>query len=428
MTFVPTSIILLGMKPKQLKRVRHRLDRFLEDLLQYLGRSERRKWGAQYIQGLLLEGEGKSVVPLASRFPDGNAQAIQQLLHSSPWDSIAVRQAMTRKVIAELKPVEVCIIDDTGFPKKGEHSVGVARQYSGTLGKVDNCQVAVSLNYATEQGSFPMDWALYLPQSWTEDPQRRQKARIPDEVSFRRKWELALDLLDRARASDLPLGVIVADSAYGKTTEFREGLQSRGLSHVVGIEGTMVFWRKPTVRESVLYKGRGRPPVRRYDPENPPETARQIADSIADELWEEIVYGKGTKGTLKAHFTALRVQPAHGHQQNVPEKQMAWLLIQRTGDEKSPYKYYLSNLDETVPLHKLARIAKLRWRIETDYQILKGEVGLDHYEGRSWPGWNHHVTLVCLAFAFLLLERLRGDFPPCALANYQKDAPKGHIG
>lgn len=415
------------MKPKQLHRVRRRLDRFLEDLLQHLGRSERRKWGAQYIQGLLLDGERKSVVPLASRFPDGNAQAIQQLLHSSPWDALPVRQAMTRKVSAELKPVEVSIIDDTGFPKKGKHSVGVARQYSGTLGKVDNCQVAVSLNYATEQASFPMDWALYLPESWTDDPQRREKARIPTEVVFRHKWELALELVDRALASESPLGVIVADSAYGKVTKFRDALESRSLSYVVGIEGTMVFWRKPTLRQSVAYKGRGRPPVPRYDPQDRPQTARQIADSIPDELWEQIVYGKGTKGPLKAHFTALRVQPAHGHQNNAPERAMRWLLIQRTHDEKSPYKYYLSNLDETTSLFRLTRTAKLRWRIETDYQMLKQEVGLDHYEGRSWPGWNHHVTLVSLAYAFLLLERLKGDFPPCAFANHQKTASESHI-
>jgi len=415
------------MKPKQLKRVRRRLDRFLEDLLQHLGRSERRRWGAQYIQGLLLEGERKSVVPIASRFPDGNAQAIQQMLHSSPWNPVPVRQGMTRKVSAELKPVEVNIIDDTGFPKKGTYSVGVARQYSGTLGKVDNCQVAVSLNYATEQASFPMDWALYLPESWTDDPQRREKARIPKEMRFRRKWELALDLLDRARAGDIPLGVIVADAAYGTVTEFRDGLEARRLSYAVGIDGTLVFWRKPTVRQPVPYKGRGPYPGPRYDLEDPPQTARQIADSLPDDVWEEIVYGQGTKGPLKGHFTALRVQPAHGHQNNEPERPMAWLLIQRTSDERKPYKYFLSDLEETIPLSRLVRIAKLRWRIEMDYQTLKGEVGLDHYEGRSWPGWNHHVTLVSLAYAFLLLERLRGDFPPSTSPNHQEAAPESHI-
>lgn len=419
--------MLPGMKPRELKRVRRRLDCFLEDVLQHLGRSDRRRWGAQYIEGLLLDGERKSVVPIASRFPDGNAQAIQQLLHSSPWDPMPVRQAMTRKVIAELEPVQVWIIDDTGFPKKGKHSVGVTRQYSGTLGKVDNCQVAVTLSYATQQASFPMDWALYLPQSWTDDPERRQKARIPDEVIFRHKWELALDLIDRAMSSDLAAGVIVADAAYGQASRFREGLESRGLRYVVGIEGTTVFWREPNPRKPVAYKGRGRPPVPHYSPQGAPQAARQIADSIPDELWEEVVYGEGTKGSLKAHFTALRVQPAHGYHNNKPEKPMVWLLIQRTLDEKLPYKYYLSSLEESAPLSKLAKLARMRWRVETDYQILKSEVGLDHYEGRSWPGWNHHVTLVSLAYAFLILERLKGDFPPCAFANAQEDAPESPI-
>jgi len=418
------------MKSKELKRARHRLDRFLEDLLRHLGRSERRKWGAQYIQGLLLDGERKSITPIASRFADGNAQAIQQLLHSSPWDPIPLRQAMTQKLIAELKPVEACIIDDTGFPKKGNHSVGVARQYSGTLGKVDNCQVAVSLNYATYQDSFPMDWELYLPESWIDDPTRRQKARIPKEVKFRHKWQIALELIDRAIDSGNPLGVIVADTAYGKVTEFRDGLTLRGLSYAVGIEGAMVFWRSPTMRKPIEeYKGRGRRPNRpHYDLKDPPETACQIAESIPEDLWEEIVYGQGTKGPLKGYFTALRVQPAHGHQDHEPEREMVWLLIQRTSDKDKPYKYFLLNLEETTPLSRLVRIAKLRWRIEMDYQILKGEVGLDHYEGRSWPGWNHHVTLVSLAYAFLLLERLQGTFPPSAPTNHQEVAPEGYIG
>jgi SRSO17 transposase len=336
---------------------------------------------------------------------------------------------MTQKVIAELKPVEACIIDDTGFPKKGKHSVGVARQYSGTLGKVDNCQVAVSLNYATYENSFPMDWELYLPETWTDDPGRCEKAHIPKEVKFRHKWQIALELIDRAIEGKIPLGVIAADSAYGKATEFRDGLTLRGLLYAVGIEGTMVFWRRPTHRRPIEYKGRGPRPCRpHYDPKDLPETARQIAESIPEDLWEEIVYGEGTKGPLKGYFTALRVQSAHGHQNNEPEREMVWLLIQRTADKDKQYKYFLLNLDETTPLSRLVRTAKLRWRIEMDYQMLKGEVGLDHYEGRSWPGWNHHVTLVSLAYAFLLLERLIGSFFPSASTNYQEVAPKGYTG
>ena len=394
------------------------MDQFLDDLLKPIGRSERQKWGAQYVQGLLSQAERKTVSAISTCSLDNNHQAIQQLLHSSPWDSDPVRLSMTKKAMAELEPVEVSIIDDTGFPKKGKHSVGVARQYSGTLGKVDNCQVAVSLHYATQQASFPMNWALYLPKEWTDDPQRCKKAGIPDEVTFRRKWELALDLIDWALKNDIPLGVILADAAYGMTTEFREGLEERKLTYAVTIEGSMVFWRYPNKRVPVPYKGIGRPPKPCYDPDLRPETARNIADSLPDEAWKEFTYWNGTKGPLKAEFAALRVQSAHNHQSNAPEQPMVWLLFQRTKDDKSPYKYVLSNLPDTTPLSRLVKIARMRWRIEMDYQSLKGEVGLDHYEGRSWRGWNHHVTLATMAYIFLLLLRLEGDFPPSAIADY----------
>ena len=406
------------MELKQLIKVRSRLDCFLEELLKPIGRSERRKWGAQYIQGLLSEAERKTVSAIATRSLDNNPQAIQQLLHSSPWDNDPIRLTMTRKAIAELEPVKASIIDDTGFPKKGKHSVGVARQYSGTLGKVDNCQVAVSLHWATERASFPMNWALYLPKEWTEDPDRCKKASIPEEVNFRKKWEQALDMIDWALQNELDLGVILADHSYGVVTEFREGLESRKLTYSVAIDGTLVFWRHPAQRYPVVYKGRGRPPKPRYNPDDPPETAEQIAAALPDDAWEEIVYGQGTKGPLRAEFAAVRVQPAHKHQQHAPEQPMVWLLLQRTPSEKSPYKYFLSNMEESTPLSRLVKTTKLRWRIERDYQSLKGEVGLDHYEGRSWQGWNHHVTLATMAYIFMLLLQLEGDFPPSTLTDY----------
>ena len=405
------------MDTKQLKKVRSRLDCFLEELLKPIGRSERRRWGAQYVQGLLAEAERKTVTTIAARSLDNNPQAIQQLLHSSPWDSTAIHLALTRKATAELTPVQASILDDTGFPKKGKHSVGVARQYSGTLGKVDNCQVAVSLHWATEQASFPMNWALYLPQEWAEDPERCRKAGIPEEITFRKKWELALDLIDWALQNEIELGVILADHSYGVVTEFREGLESRKLTYSVAIDKSMVFWRHPAQRYPVVYKGRGRPPKPRYNPDDPPETGEQIAASLPDAAWEEIVYGQGTKGPLKAEFAAVRVQPAHKHQQQVPEQTMVWLLFQRTPGEKAPCKYFLSDMEESTPLSRLVKTTKLRWRIERDYQSLKGEVGLDHYEGRSWQGWYHHVAMATMAYIFLLLLQLEGAFSPSTLAD-----------
>ena len=413
------------MNTKQLRQVRSRLDRFLDDLLNLIGRSERRKWASFYVEGLLSGIDRKTAAGIASRFPDGNVQAVQQLLQGSPWDFAPVRQALTRKAIAEMKPVEVCIIDDTGFPKKGRHSVGVTRQYCGVHGKVENCQVAVSLHYANEQASFPMDWALYLPESWTDDPDRRREAGIPAEIAFKRKWELALELIDRALGNGVTLGVILADASYGTVTEFREGLESRRRTYCVGVEGTLTFWRKETLRQAVSYKGFGRPPVARYFPEAAAETARQIADGLPDEAWEELVYWQGTKGSLKAFFAALRVQPAHGYKQHQPEQPMVWLLIQKTPDKQTPYVFYLSNMDASTPLSQLVKVTRLRWRIEMDYQTLKGQVGLDHYEGRSWLGWHHHVTLTTMAFVFLLLERLRDSFSPSAIAD---DTPYDSAG
>ncbi len=416
------------MKAKILKKVRSRLDKFLDNLLGTIGRSERSKWGAVYIEGLLSESERKSVSAICARTPKGNNQAVQHLLHSSPWDSDNLHLEMTKMAMTELKPIEVSIIDDTGFPKQGKHSVGVARQYSGTLGKVDNCQVAVSLHWASEEASFPMNWELYLPKNWTDDPERCKKAGVPENITFRRKWELALDMIDWALQNDIPLGVILADHAYGVVTKFRDGLESRKLNYSVGIDGTMVFWRHPAQRYPLVYKGRGRPPKPRYKPNDIPETAKQIANALPDDAWEEIVYGQGTKGPLAAEFAAIWVQSAHHHQFNAPEQPMVWLLVERKPGEKSPCKYFLSNMDESTSLTMLVKTTKMRWRIEIDYKMLKGEVGLDRYEGRSWNGWHHHVTLSTMAYLFLLLERFRGDFPPSAFANYQDHDAKGDIG
>ena len=288
--------------------------------------------------------------------------------------------------------------------------------------------MAVSLHYANEQASFPLDWALYLPESWINDPQRRQEAGIPPEVTFKRKWELALELMDRSLNNGVTLGVIVADASYGSVTEFREGLASRRLTYCVGIDGQLTFWRKETLRRTVPYRGFGRPPVSRYFPEAAPETARQIADGLPDKTWEELVYWQGTKGPLHAPFAALRVQPAHGYKQHQPEQPMVWLLIQKTPDKQTPYVFYLSNMAASTPLSQLVKVTRLRWRIEMDYQTLKGQVGLDHYEGRSWLGWHHHVTLTTMAFVFLLLERLRDSFSPSVIADDPPSDSAGDLG
>jgi SRSO17 transposase len=304
---------------------------------------------------------------------------------------------------AELTPDPVWIIDDTGFPKQGHHSVGVARQYSGTLGKTANCQVAVSLHQAGAEESAILDWRLYLPESWTQDPQRRAAAGIPATVKFQTKWQLALELIDEARGWGLRCGVVLADAAYGEATEFRAGLETRHLPYAVGIPCTVKVWTKPPRQRKA--PGRGcRPSVYHYG-EQRPRAVQEVAPKARG--WKQVRWREGTKGWLESRFYAARVQPAHGFDDGDPPHPEVWLLVEWPPGEKEPTKYFLCDLPENYTLRRLVRIVKSRWKIEQDYQQLKEELGLDHYEGRNWTGWHHHVTLVMLAHAFLTLEMLR---------------------
>jgi SRSO17 transposase len=217
------------MTDAQLQRCRQRLERFMVDLLEPVGRSERRHWGGVYIRGLLLDGERKSIQPMAARLPDGNEQSMQQFLGQSPWEWNPVWERLSQRMVSELMPSAAWVIDDTGFPKQGDHSVGVERQYSGTLGKTGNCQVAVSLHQVTDEADAVLGWRLYLPESWTGNAERRREAGIPDQIEFRKKWELALELIDQARQWNIPDQIVLADAGYGDVTAFREGLQSRNL-------------------------------------------------------------------------------------------------------------------------------------------------------------------------------------------------------
>jgi len=306
---------------------------------------------------------------------------------------------------AELMPHPVWVIDDTGFPKQGHHSVGVERQYSGTLGKTANCQVAVSLHQSTGEESTILGWRLYLPESWTEDPQRRADAGIPAEVKFQTKWQLALELIDAARGWGLPCGVVLADAGYGDVTEFRQGLETRQLPYAVGIPSSLGVWTKPPRIHKLKARGQGRPPsAYHYGPQRP-GTVREVAHKARG--WKQVRWREGTKGWLESRFYACRVQPSHGFHEGQPPHKEVWLLVEWPRGEKEPTKYFLCDLPERYTLRRLVRIVKSRWKIEQDYQQLKEELGLDHYEGRSWTGWHHHVTLVMLAHAFLTMEMLR---------------------
>jgi SRSO17 transposase len=395
------------MKSRELEACGERLEAFLSRLLRQVGRAERRQHGSRYVQGLLLDGERKSIEPLAQRVPGGNVQALQQFVGQSPWAWEPVRRLLAEQMEEERLPAAAWIVDDTGFPKQGHESVGVARQYSGTLGKLGNCQVAVAVHLATEEESLPLDWALYLPQAWIEDRERCRKAGVPANTPFRTKGELALELIDHLLGWGLKQQPVLADAGYGNNSGFRQALAHRQLHYVVGVESSTVVWDQPTVRVQRRRRATPGRPRRPYYYRGEPQALSDLAASLPAERWRTVTWRQGRRGALRSRFAACRVQPAHGYGQGRPELQVVWLLIEWPSQAEAPSKYWFSNLPEGVSLRRLVRLAKLRWRVEQNYQQLKEELGLDHYEGRGWQGWHHHVTLVGLAYAFLLLERQR---------------------
>jgi SRSO17 transposase len=386
------------------------MEAFLMDVVLPMGRKERREHTEEYVRGLLMDGERKSIEPIANRLPDGDVQALQQFVNQSPWSSEKVRASLARKVEREFVPEAYWLIDEVSFPKQGKHSVGVARQYCGALGKTANCQVAVTLDLGMEESSTPLDWALYLPEQWINDPVRRKGAGIPEEIPFKTKPELALDLIDEVKRWGLQDRLVLADSAYGDAYEFRQGLRSRKLDYVVQVSGGLMAWTQdPHPAEPPMKRGGKIPRKRLYAKELPPTRSLcQIAKDLPSKSWKTITWREGTKGPLSSRFARVIVWMANGLVQGktmeVPSEE---LLMEWPEGSKEPVKYWLSSL----PPHRtswrgLVRKAKGRFRIEQDYEEMKGEVGLDHFEGRSWQGWHHHVTLVTLAYAFLMLERM----------------------
>jgi SRSO17 transposase len=383
---------------------KERLKGFLDDILVTLGRSERRQWCDVYVRGLLAASGRKATASMATRVSDGNVQAMQQFIGQSPWQWEPLRKELAHRLVEALRPVAAWIVDDTGFPKKGTHSVGVARQYSGTLGKVGNCQVAVSLHYATDDAAMPLDFALYLPEEWLEQEPRRE-AGIPQDVTFHSKWDLALTLIDRALAWEVPKGVITADAGYGNITEFRAALAERQLLYMVGIQNTTSVWVDAGNLIVPSLGRRGRPRRRPLDTGNPMSVA-EVSQGLSQEHWQRVTWREGAKGPMMSRFAATRVLPSHSYQHGGGKERTLWLLTEWPEEAEVPTKFWLANLPEGTSLISLVRLAKIRWWIEQGYQQLKDELGLDHYEGRTWQGWNHHVTLTMLAFGFLTLESL----------------------
>jgi len=399
------------MTPRELQALDERLTAFLEDLLVPMGRSERRHWARVYIQGLLLDGERKSIEPLASRIPGADVQALRQFVGQSPWAVEAVQRELARKVVDLLSDPEVWILDETSFPKSGEHSVGVARQYCGALGKVANCQVAVTLHWSSAEASCPLGWRLYLPKAWMEDAERAQEVKLPKGQAYQSQAELALELIDQMLSWEVPHLPVVADSAYGNSFEFREQLRRRQLFYVMAVEGKTVVWTEDPNGVPVPPSApTGRP--RRYPPLAslaPPQDLATVARQLPEAAWKKVTWRQGSRGPQRSRFARRRVWAAHGwRKQEHPERAAEWLLIEWPEGKSEPTKYWLAQLGPGRPgLRRLVRMAHARWRIEMDYRELKEELGLDHFEGRHWLGWHHHVTLVTLAYAFLRFEQAR---------------------
>jgi SRSO17 transposase len=421
------------MIPQEIAEVRPRLADFAFEMLGGLPRKDQRAAGELYVRGLLADGQRKSMQPMAARL-GADHQRLQQFITSSTWDYAAVRRNVARWFAAR-QPADALVVDDTGFPKDGDASPCVARQYSGTLGKTGNCQVGVSVHLAGERASGAADWRLFCPQSWDDkaldDPvaaararRRREQARIPGDIRHREKWRLALEMIDEMAGPD-GWGIleqvtaaggtrpaVTADAGYGDNTTFRLELGNRGWRYVVAVKGATsahAAGARPATRN--LGGGPGRPPGPAYPA--PPANLRTLAIASAGKI-RQVTWRQGTRAakgnpdaSMTSCFLAIRVRPANrdiprAGDGSLPE---CWLLAEWPPEASEPASYWLSNLPEGTPAGELVRLAKIRWRIEHDYRELKTGLGLDHFEGRSFTGWHRHVTLAALAQAFCTMLR-----------------------
>jgi SRSO17 transposase len=396
---------------------------YVDSLIEVVGHADRATPLKDYCLGLLMPGERKSVEPMAAVTSPARVSAQHQsLLHfvgQAPWSDTALLERVRDQVLPVIErqePVRAWIIDDTGFPKKGRCSVGVARQYCGQLGKQDNCQVAVSLSVATTWASLPIAWRLYLPQAWADDPARREKAKVPNAVVFQTKPQIALDQIRAARAQGVAPGVVLADAAYGSDGAFRAGATALDLLYVVGVQPTLSVWKPgegPIPPLSRRKPARGRPAtLQRRDPEHPATSAKALALEQPPQAWKAVRWREGSNTPLASRFAALRLRPASQDWKRAEPHPEEWLLIEWPKGEPEPTKYWLSTLPTDTPIETLVDTAKLRWRIERDYQDLKQELGLGHYEGRGWRGFHHHASLCIAAYGFMV--SLRETFPPSA--------------
>jgi SRSO17 transposase len=384
-----------------------RLDSFFNNRIgQHLPRPEQRESFATYAFGILSEGDRKSVEPIAARATGDPVECKKlhdRLLHfvaRSPWSDAAVRhEAATYAIeaLAEREPITTWIIDDTGFLKQGTHSVGVQRQYTGSAGKIANCQIGVSLVIATQTEQVPIDFELYLPESWTNDPARRREARIPGSVVFKTKPDIALDLIARAVENGVPGDIVLADCAYGESSDFRDTVRLHGLDYAVAVRAGTTVWMLDSIER------------RRGEAVG----VQELGITLGLNAFRKYTWRDGTAGRLRSRFCFCRVKIAHDDGTEPAQREPIWLVMEWPAGETKPTKFVLTTLPRRMSRKQIIRILKERWRTERAYQELKGELGLDHFEGRSFPGWHHHVSVALCCYAFIVSERVR-HFPPSA--------------
>ncbi|TMA49734.1 MAG: IS701 family transposase [Deltaproteobacteria bacterium] len=401
-----------------------RFTEYLEALGRAVGHCDRREPLRAYLTGLLLPGERKSVEPMAAKIDPRHVRARHQSMHhlvaEAPWDDRAVLNTAREWVLPQLErhgPVGAWVVDDTGIPKKGTHSVGVARQYCGPLGKPENCQVAVTVSLVNATLSLPCAYRLYLPETWARDRRRRRVAHVPSGIRFEPKWVMALAEIDRLLAADVPRAPVVADAGYGNVAAFRDGVRAHGLSYAVGVQADTSVW--PPGQGPLgpaPWCGWGPHPRRlRRSAYHRPLAVAAFAARLPPTAWQRVRWREGTRGPMESRFAAVRVRAAHRDVKRTVPREVEWLLVEWPRGETTPTKYWLSTVPATVALDALVRLVKIRWRIERDFQELKDELGLDHYEGRGWRGFHHHGVLCIAAYAFLAAERARLS-PPAPLA------------
>ncbi|MBB4685542.1 SRSO17 transposase [Amycolatopsis jiangsuensis] len=396
--------------------VRPVIEQFAERMFGGFARRDQRGKGELYLRGLMLDGKRKSMQPMAQRL-EVDHQQLQQFVTTSTWEHVEVRRRLTGWAGEFIAP-DALVIDDTGFPKDGKDSPGVARMYCGALGKTGNCQVGVSVHAVTDWASAAIDWRLFLPESWDDEKatdggaaaeirRRRVRSAIPDELRHREKWRLALDMLDEVIGEwGLPSRPVVADAGYGDATEFRLGLTERGLTYALAVSPTATAHPAEAAPVTPAWKGTGRPPQPRYP--DPPQDLKSLAMAAGRSAGRYVLWRHGSRKTpgnptasMRSRFLALRIRPAN---RNIPRDSdgslpECWLLAEWPPGAPEPTDYWLSTLPADTKLRDLVRLAKIRWRIEHDYRELKDGLGLDHFEGRSWLGWHRHVTLAAVAQA-----------------------------